>query len=90
MNFEFCILRRTASKKDEHIEAYGTWKWEDCKAFFAGNRKNVQKAPTQAVYQENIPIVGQWMNIQASSSIAQRCQVRPTVCHRGPPPEIVG
>ena len=29
------------------------------------------------------------MNIQVPSSVDQRCQVRPTVCHQGPPPEMV-
>jgi len=58
-----------ASKRDEHIEAYSTWKKEDCKAWYAGKRTNIQIAPTHAVYQqEDIqkgPIVGEWMKIQA-------------------------
>jgi hypothetical protein len=41
-------------KRDEHIEAYSTWNWEDWKALIAGNGTNIEKAPTHAVYKVNI------------------------------------
>jgi len=43
-----------ASKRDEHIEAYSTWKKEDCKAWYAGSWTNIQIALTLVVDQVNI------------------------------------